>query len=272
MPAIYAHYRMGQEVRKQLKGTAAQAVEAYPQPYLIGLHGPDILFYYKPLSGGEINREGSLMHDRSGRCFFERAARIIREGEASDRLAYLSYTCGFICHFALDVSCHGYIAQKEKSGITHSEIESEFDRELMVMDGLDPVSHRLTDHLVASLENGRIIAPFYSVPVQPEDIRKAIKGMIFYSGVFLAPGRAKRGLVDLALRLSGHYQWLRGLMINYEKNPACDDSCKKLLELYGKAQVLAVRLIAEYEDYLEGKHPLDGIYEYNFESELPVGA
>lgn len=270
MPAIYAHYRLGQEVRERLDGIAAQAVETYPQLYLIGLHGPDILFYYKPLGGGEINREGSLMHHRSGRSFFEQAAGVIQAHADQERLAYLSYAYGFICHFALDVTCHGYIAQKEKSGITHSEIESEFDRELMVIDGIEPVSHRLTDHLVPSAENAQVIAEFYSVPIKAEDVKKAVKGMIFYSNLFLSPNRIKRWFVDLALRLSGHYKWLHGMMISYEKNPACDDSCRKLLELYEDARELAVRLISEYGEYLEGAGELDDIYQYNFESEIPA--
>ena len=37
---------------------------------------------------------------------------------------YLSYACGLVCHFALDVTCHGYIDEKiEASGATHTEIE-----------------------------------------------------------------------------------------------------------------------------------------------------
>ena len=49
MPSTYAHYRMGQQVRSMLDGNEKKIVEKYPQLYLIGLHGPDILFYYKPL-------------------------------------------------------------------------------------------------------------------------------------------------------------------------------------------------------------------------------
>ena len=349
MPSTYAHYRMGQEVRGQVWGLAKEAIEAYPELYLIGLHGPDILFYYKPLFGGEINKEGSRMHRRSGEEFFRHAAEVIRgcmhrseedsqggngsdggvdkspgsesDGEADKPLgsesdggvdkpcvnesdggvdkscgnesdgsvdkshgnesdgsgntnrydlSHLSYAYGFICHFALDVTCHGYIGKKiEESGISHTEIESEFDRELLVMDGFDPVRKRLTDHLVPSTENGRVIADFYFDPIRPEDAAKAVKGMIFYSNIFLSPSHAKRAFVNAALKVSGNYDGLHGMMINYEKNPNCDDSCKKLLELYGQARNLAVRLIMEYEAYLDGMQELDKVYQYNFESEIP---
>lgn len=48
MPSTYAHYRLGQQVRQALSGPQREAVEAWPALYLIGLHGPDILFYYHP--------------------------------------------------------------------------------------------------------------------------------------------------------------------------------------------------------------------------------
>ena len=41
-----------------LDGNEKKIVEKYPQLYLIGLHGPDILFYYKPLKSNSINSIG----------------------------------------------------------------------------------------------------------------------------------------------------------------------------------------------------------------------
>lgn len=58
MPSTYAHYRMGQQVRTMLDGNEKKIVEKYPQLYLIGLHGPDILFYYKPLSPMQLTVSG----------------------------------------------------------------------------------------------------------------------------------------------------------------------------------------------------------------------
>ena len=54
MPSTYAHYRLGQQVRRELEGNERKIIEKYPQLYLIGLHGPDILFYYKPLRSDMI--------------------------------------------------------------------------------------------------------------------------------------------------------------------------------------------------------------------------
>ena len=49
MPSTYAHYRMGKEAAEELTGEAWHTLSMYRQLYLIGLHGPDILFYYRPL-------------------------------------------------------------------------------------------------------------------------------------------------------------------------------------------------------------------------------
>ena len=55
MPSTYAHYRMGKEAAEELTGEAWHTLSMYRQLYLIGLHGPDILFYYRPLKSNVIN-------------------------------------------------------------------------------------------------------------------------------------------------------------------------------------------------------------------------
>ena len=65
MPSTYAHYRLGQQVRRELEGNERKIIEKYPQLYLIGLHGPDILFYYKPLRPNPVNQIGYDLHPES---------------------------------------------------------------------------------------------------------------------------------------------------------------------------------------------------------------
>lgn len=73
-----------------------------------------------------------------------------------------AYIYGFICHFALDRECHGYIDEKiASSGVSHAEIEAEFDRALLVKDGYDPVEKKLTEHIQPVVHNARIISRFF---------------------------------------------------------------------------------------------------------------
>ena len=44
MPSAYAHYRFGRQVCPRLDSAAQQTILSAPEPFLIGLHGPDILF------------------------------------------------------------------------------------------------------------------------------------------------------------------------------------------------------------------------------------
>lgn len=269
MPSTYAHYKMGQAVREALEGKEREIVESCPELFMIGLHGPDILFYYKPLSQNMVNQTGFGMHDRPGEEFFAKAAQVIREQKAPE--AYLSYMYGFICHFALDVACHGYIAEKmETSGLSHAEVEVEFDRELMVRDGFDPVRHKLTNHIIPSEQNAKVIQAFFKeIPV--EKVKKGLEGMILFNNILLAPSKLKRGIILTALKWVGKYDSMHGLMVSLEKNPMCDDSTEKLMRLYEEGRENAGKLIPEFTRVVQMGEPLDRIYQYTFASELIAG-
>ena len=66
MPSTYAHFRAGQRLRARLTGTPKAAVEAHPELYNIGLHGPDILFYYEPYHKNRVSAVGYRQHEKSG--------------------------------------------------------------------------------------------------------------------------------------------------------------------------------------------------------------
>lgn len=267
MPSTYAHYRFGLEVVKKLEEMEKQVTDAYPELFLIGLHGPDILFYYKPLFVNPVNQIGFRMHEKSGEEFFAHAAQVIREHSCQE--AYRAYAYGFICHFALDETCHGYIDEKiAASGVSHTEIEVEFDRALMLQDRLDPIRHKLTHHIIPSEENAGIIQEFFP-QTDEKKIKKALRTMIFDNNLLVAPSKIKRQFIYGLLRITGNYKEMHGLLVNYEENPLCKDSTEKLFELYEEAKELAVNLIHEYKEYIKGKEPLNEIYQYTFGSRLP---
>ena len=219
MPSTYAHYRLGQQVRQALSGPQREAVEAWPALYLIGLHGPDILFYYHPLSSHPVKAVGHLLHGRPGRGFFRHACQVIRESQRPE--AALAYAYGVLNHFALDMTCHPYVNGTAAAGdLTHTKIEVEFDRSLMVADGLDPVTYDQTGHIQATLENAEVIAPFYPV-VTDRQVRKALDSMVFYHHLLMARTAGKRRLLTAALRAAGPGQGLEDLVICPDGDPSC---------------------------------------------------
>ena len=73
MPSTYAHRCFGADVLTQLPEALQKKIEPYRALYDIGLHGPDLLFYYKALQSNQVNRLGNAMHEQPGTVFFERA-------------------------------------------------------------------------------------------------------------------------------------------------------------------------------------------------------
>ena len=137
----------------------------------------------------------------------------------------------------------------------------------MITDGYDPIRHKLTDHIIPSMENAEIIQEFFD-GVDSAHMKKALDGMITCHNILLAPQKSKRFVISMLMRLAGCYENLHGLMVNYESNPQCKDSSEKLGTLYTDAKELAIRLIHEYQDYLAGKGKLNPVYDYNFGSQL----
>lgn len=268
MPSTYAHYRLGRQVLNLLPKAQRGIIAKNPELFLIGLHGPDILFYYRPIISCEINRMGYEIHGKAGREFFSNAADIIKKSSAYDR--HLSYIYGVICHFALDVCCHGYVNERAaQSGISHSEIEVEFDRYLMKHDGFNPLKYIPTDHINTDEKYAEIIGDFYK-GTSRRDITEALKSMKLLHKILAAPKPLKTELILSLLRLTGNYEKMHGAVMNLRPNYYCRESNKKLCSLYKKGVLLAAELVGAFDGFLSGK-PLHEIYDFNFSSEFAGG-
>ena len=104
MPTTYAHYKFGKEVMSALPRPLQNAIENNRELFDIGLHGPDILFYYRAAVKNRVSGQGYELHEKMADEFFEHAVQVI--GEEDNPAAARAYIYGFICHFALDSECH----------------------------------------------------------------------------------------------------------------------------------------------------------------------
>lgn len=75
MPSTYAHYVLGRDPLRQYSDDLKDVLRNNLKIYQIGLHGPDILFYYKPLAKNPIRQLGGAIHDRPGAEFFGNAKK-----------------------------------------------------------------------------------------------------------------------------------------------------------------------------------------------------
>lgn len=249
MPAAYVHYRFGKEVIECLPFVYRKSIEKYQKLYDIGLHGPDILFYNKPLSAGGVSQTGYAMHDRPAAVFFKKAADIF--AGSKDKEALKAYLYGFICHFTLDSTCHPYIEKMtQESGVSHAELETELERFFMKKDGLDPMEYIPIQHIYAADEIADIIAPCFE-PVTPDEIKASLKGMIRIHKLLHAPKEGKRKFLYFALKLAGKYDSMQGLVMKPETNEACLRYCVLLNNMYTEAVTVASSLIQQYSGVLE---------------------
>lgn len=259
MPTTYAHYRFGCDVLSSLPPHTQTVIVHHRSLFDFGVHGPDLLFYYKPLSKNSVNQIGYQSHERVGRDFFAQAAEAARN--ASKQEAALAYLYGVLCHFALDRECHPYVGQKEKTGVSHSAIEASFDRYLMLKDRLDPVTHRVTKHLLPSRESAQIIAPFYP-PLTDAEVYQAEKSMRFFLNLLIAPG-LKRKILLFGIRLAGQSS-LEDMFVPLQQDPKCVDSDEILFAHYQDALKLAKTLFAQLDGYLSGTGTLGSGFNHTF--------
>lgn len=244
MPGFYTHARFGEQVFEALSAEMKERISGYKELFFIGLQGPDILFYYKAYKSNPISKKGYAQHGLPGKAFFQPAREKIATCENID--AAFSYIAGFICHFTLDSQCHPYIATvEEKTGLSHAEIETEVERYLMELDGRDSLRYLAVNDVVISDRNAEVISWFFE-DVEREDVQAALRHMKFFSRMFCAPSKGKRFMVNTALKLAGKYDSMTGMIVNYEENPACYESTRKIADLSEEVVELASQLITEF--------------------------
>lgn len=262
MPSAFTHYRFACAVQDKLHDNLKKITEKNRDLYLIGAHGPDILFYYKALKKNEVNSLGSEIHLRPAASFLKNAEKIILE--SADKECAVSYIAGFITHFVLDSSCHGYIAEKVKhGGVSHAQIETEFDCKLMRDCKTDPLRHNPTSHIAINDKACGIIAPFFGLDAKI--VKKALIHMKKINGLFATRCVLMRGIIKLALKLTGNYEKYRGLLPNPRPDPRCEENNKALTEIFEKNITTATEIIEDYMIGIEQNLPLNSLFDRNFE-------
>ncbi|MDO4321677.1 MAG: zinc dependent phospholipase C family protein [Lachnospiraceae bacterium] len=264
MPAIYAHDRFGTEVSERVNNELRETINRHYTQYQIGLQGPDIYFFYRPWGKNKVNQYGSHLHAVSAYPFFEHALRVVRHmGRGSREYAYLM---GFICHFILDSECHPYVAWMIKeTGVQHLEIEEEFEKMLLRMDGQDALAYPLAGLVPTDRETAEAIAPFYGKGITPEITQRALKDLKLVKRLFTRPGAAGQAVINTSMKILGNYDRMKGLMNQRRDNPACKESSQGLLQRYENAVPVAVRMIESFDETVRRGGRLNVRFDRTFE-------
>ena len=224
MPATYAHFKYGKLVYRALPRKDKKVINmsrGTKAAYLIGLHGPDLLFYYRCVSFNRINRLGRKMHRTSASEFFEHGRDVYRESRDP---VLLSYLCGFMCHFILDSECHPYINMYAGNhDVGHLGIETDFDRALMEADGLDPLRHDCTGHLKRNPDVETAISSVMD-DVSPQQVDTCIRWFRLVIRFFQCPHALKGKILKRFTKLIGQKDSLGGLVMTGVPDQECANS------------------------------------------------
>lgn len=230
MPDYYAHLQFGDQVLAILPENLRARLNREKDAYTLGQYGPDPLFFYHPIRHPSVRTAGIQIHRQPAHIVMERLRRAIEENRAFSA----GYAAGFLCHFALDSRCHFYIKQwAEDSQIVHTCIESEFDRFLMVRNGMDP--GRETAMPAPGMPDS-----FYDLLEQY--VYPGIKGRQYREGLRFyhnlccwhtkAAGQKLTGTcLNLACKVAPRAALLRNLVLKREAGPGIGDRNEELLTL-----------------------------------------
>lgn len=186
MPANYAHHRFGKQILQEMPAEVKRSVQRFRRMFDMGLHGPDIFFYYNPLMKTAVGELGNRFHCETGRAFFGRACAVAKTEPGK------AYLYGLLAHYCLDSVCHPYVQKIVDIGEAgHVAFESEFERFLLELDG-EPSPHTYDMSKRFRLTRGECVtvAEFYP-PATGGNVSRSIRFMAFAARFLASPKRER---------------------------------------------------------------------------------
>lgn len=267
MPAIFAHDLYGREVYLDLKKEIQHVIKHEKDCFYLGLHGPDVLFFYRPISKNSVNEKGCRYHERPATEIFAHGLQVMREEKnPGKKIALQSYLLGFACHFALDHSLHGEIGEmEEESGFTHAEIETELDRRLLIREEKEPVRTYTACHL-----KNTAMTRYVVTRILKEDeahVKEAILSFKWISRIFINSGEWFKKLLGIGMMAAGCYEKYYGMVMKEEPTPGLEEITNRLELDFLAAIPFGVELVEGLYDSMRSRETLPAAFWGNFEGE-----
>ena len=228
MPSNYAHHRFGNLAVSGLPEPFRLPVSRFRRLYDVGQHGPDLFFNYNIFFHTPIGDLGNSLHSQTGKVFFTRVCKRYRQDPSEAGLAYL---CGLLGHYCLDSVCHPFVhAHTDEGPLGHVQLETEFDRFLMELDGhLPPHRQDFSGHMKLSMAECLTAAPFFP-PCSARNIWQASHNMALHTHLL---STANHRLAEAVLRMAG--EEIAQQLMPTQADLSCENLDQPLLELYNTA-------------------------------------
>ena len=176
----------------------------------------------------------------------------------------LAFLFGFILHYALDRTGHKYVNEMVDKGVaSHFTIEAEFDRMLMCMDGYDPLTHRVTEHIHPTLELAENVKQFFP-GATTLDMYGTLRMQKFILSFMNLPTRYPRKLWMAVLDRIGMPKF-KDLFMSEEPDPRCFETNEVLNRILNDTVDEGVEFVTTLLDRLTGKLEWDDRFNWNFE-------
>ena len=258
MPTTYTHWHFGKECIEILPDELKKIVDDHRDLYDIGVHGPDIFFY--DLLHKDVSKYASTAHTDTAMLFFENAAEVYAQYDEKDEM--MAYILGFLTHFVLDSTCHGYIERKaEVSGITHNVIEAEYDGHMIRLDGRAVNLVDRVESIRPNRHNAMIISYFF--PHDTGTIYRMIRWQKFLLGFISCVSDFKRKTLEYLL-LKMNKKDYHDLIVQKEEAEECRDSNLRLDKLRKVALKRFPVLLQNLLNYFNGEEELDKYFSHDF--------
>lgn len=257
MPGSYAHYRFGAQLLRDLSPEVRRVVKHHRALYDMGLHGPDIFFYHNIWRKTPVVKLGYQLHRTSGATIFTRAAKRLRLEPSEPGLAYLY---GLLAHYCLDSHCHPLVhALTDDGGMGHVELETEFDRYLLALDGKTPPSTQdCSLHMQLTDEECAVVAAFYPGATR-QDVAKSVRTLATVTKLLATPSGRFREVVNKTLPKD-----FAAMLMFDGPDPVCSLHDEDLMACYTKACAAFPGLERQITAYLTCGVPLSDGFDTTF--------
>lgn len=197
MPANYALHRFGADALRLLPGQMQGNIQRFRRLYNAGLHGQDLFFYFKPTKETPIRSLRGTYDAMTGREFFEKAAAQLKQNPSEGGTACLY---GLLAQYCLKSTLAPlFAAELQKGTVNRTELEVEFDRYLLGLDGKTP-AHTQDISANFKLTRGECVTlSGFFPPATPANILSAVDSVMRWSRRFAAK---KRKITKLLLKLT----------------------------------------------------------------------
>ncbi|MBQ3488023.1 MAG: zinc dependent phospholipase C family protein [Clostridia bacterium] len=257
MPSNYAHYRFAQRVIDLLD----ERVWKEPALYYAGCHGADPMFYYNVYAQNPIRKIADEHHRICGKELFTRECGRLRDGCTDAQLAFLM---GFLTHYCLDSTCHPYVNGLARQGVCgHAALETEFDRFLMVRDGIHaPHTVDLSEHVALTEEECAVAAAFFP-PLTRGEYVTSLQKMHKANGLITGSRGVPRSWVRKFLERKA--PGALDQMMTEAPDPRVAHLDAELLGYYRRAEERFPELLRQLMACLTDATPLGPEFDANFE-------